>query len=357
MLELLNSSSNFFLIGEVTSGTAAASQLVEKAYDTVWDIAVNPKNGVYAAVTTYATGILALTVMLWSVNFYSELSEGSPKPIAKNLLVLILVTTMLANSGQGMANFTLGMRDFFRGGNTMVMKAVLLGNDFSKTITSLQGYTTYTDQAKKLAEECYTLSGEARNSCYKENRIKAEALLKSVDLPKEWAISFGNNLNSFFKDPLGTTVDGVKSTVSKTYNNVVNTIYTPIMAVVELLMYFMAAAFQQLVEMSLIVTAMLAPIALAQSVLSPDKPAIIAWFSSFFGVILVRFCLNIITALTATMASTAGPENGTLPAAVIFGLLGPLLAFAMGTGGGMAVFNSLTSLASTGVSFAIGKIK
>jgi hypothetical protein len=334
-----------------TGGLDAASTLVQQSYESMWTQALS--GAVYSTVTTYASGIAAFTISVWTVQFYSAMSEGSPKPIAKNLVLAIFIAVMLANGGQAMASSTLGMRDIFRAGNRVVLKGFASGNDFSQKISELKAYSDYSAQAQKLAEECYALTDTARDTCYAQNKAKADALIASVNLPAEWAKSLGGGVNQLFTDPLKAVTTAATTSVNK----VTYALQTPTMLVVEGLMFVMAGAFQHLVEVSMLTTAMLAPIALANSFLSPDKPAIIPWFAAMFGVAFTRFCLNIITGLTAEFAITAGPENGTLTPAITFGLLGPILAFALGSGGGMAVFGALTSVAQTSISFAIGKIK
>jgi hypothetical protein len=64
---------------------------------------------------------------------------------------------------------------------------------------------------------------------------------------------------------------------------------------------------------------------------------------------MAKLSFNIICGLVATLVVNAG-ENDPMIFAFATGLLAPILAMAIAAGGGMAVFNSLSSIARFGLS-------
>jgi hypothetical protein len=63
---------------------------------------------------------------------------------------------------------------------------------------------------------------------------------------------------------------------------------------------------------------------------------------------MVKLSFNIISGLVATLVLNAG-QNDPMIFAFATGLLSPILSLTLAAGGGMAVFNGLSSVASFGV--------
>ncbi|AFZ21981.1 hypothetical protein [Allocoleopsis franciscana] len=107
-------------------------------------------------------------------------------------------------------------------------------------------------------------------------------------------------------------------------------------------------AFQWLVEVSLLLTALLGPLAVGGSLLPVGQKAIFAWLTGFFSVGMVKLCFNIIAGLVASLIVNAGSVDSTIIAFAV-GLLSPILAMALAAGGGMAIFSSLSNIATSGL--------
>jgi hypothetical protein len=107
-------------------------------------------------------------------------------------------------------------------------------------------------------------------------------------------------------------------------------------------------AFQWIVEVSMLLTGLLGPLAVGGTLLPVGQKAIFAWLTGFFSIGIVKLSFNIICGLVATMVVKAG-NNDPMIFAFATGILAPILSLLLATGGGMAVFNSLSSMATFGV--------
>ncbi|MCT7997474.1 hypothetical protein [Laspinema olomoucense] len=116
------------------------------------------------------------------------------------------------------------------------------------------------------------------------------------------------------------------------------------------LLISLSIAFQWIVEISWLLTALLGPLAVGGSLLPVGQKAIWAWLSGFFSVAMVKLSFNIISGLVATLIVKA-EQNDPLIFAFAVGLLSPILAVILASGAGMAVFNSLSSLAKFGLEY------
>ncbi|MEQ8385670.1 MAG: hypothetical protein RH949_25265 [Coleofasciculus sp. A1-SPW-01] len=98
----------------------------------------------------------------------------------------------------------------------------------------------------------------------------------------------------------------------------------------------------------MLLTGLLGPLAVGGSLLPVGNKAIFAWLTGFFSVGMVKLSFNIINGLVAVMVLNAG-DSDPMIFAFATGLISPLLSLALAAGGGMAVFNSLSTLATFGL--------
>ena len=106
-----------------------------------------------------------------------------------------------------------------------------------------------------------------------------------------------------------------------------------------------------IVEATLLLTALLGPLAVATTLLPVGAKPIFAWLASFWGVAITKLSLTIVTGLITTVTYNQGSVQA-LPTAVALGIFAPVIALGMGAGGGMALFTSFTSIIRTGANVA-----
>jgi hypothetical protein len=90
-------------------------------------------------------------------------------------------------------------------------------------------------------------------------------------------------------------------------------------------------AFQWVVEVSLLLTALLAPLAVGGSLLPIGQKAIFAWLTGFFSVGIVKLSFNIIVGLIATVVLNAG-DSDPMVFAFATSILAPILSLALAAG-------------------------
>jgi hypothetical protein len=112
------------------------------------------------------------------------------------------------------------------------------------------------------------------------------------------------------------------------------------MPIVVSVLYWMQIAYQNLLEASLIITALLGPIAVGGSLLPYGPRAVFAWLAGFFSVGFARLCFNIIVGLASVVAT--GSEGGDpFWFALFAGLLAPVLASGLASGAGFVAWTSI----------------
>ncbi|MBD2536384.1 hypothetical protein H6G97_46725 [Nostoc flagelliforme FACHB-838] len=111
----------------------------------------------------------------------------------------------------------------------------------------------------------------------------------------------------------------------------------------------LSAGFQYIIQLSFLLVAYVAPIFLALSLLPFESKPIYAWLSGWLGLTLVLVSYSIIVGVAAS-AIVNQPSTNPLLMQLIQAVFSPLLAVAIGTGGGMSVFTAFTS----GIKFSVG---
>lgn len=114
------------------------------------------------------------------------------------------------------------------------------------------------------------------------------------------------------------------------------------------MLFGVGIAFQWLVEITLLLTALISPLAVAGSLLPLQQRPLFTWLLGFYSVGLCKLFYNIIVGLVAYIlsnnTSSGNPSGGTIIIAIAVGILSPILAVGLAAGGGMATFMSLGSL-------------
>ena len=109
---------------------------------------------------------------------------------------------------------------------------------------------------------------------------------------------------------------------------------------VTLILLALNNAYQWCIEFALLLTALLGPMAVGASLLPYGQKAIFAWLSAIMGCGIAKLSFNIMVGLCAQLVSNA-EQNQPMIFLLFVGLLSPLLASALGAGGGMAASGAM----------------
>jgi hypothetical protein len=292
--------------------TAVALQNeVANAMNKLWDgILLGP---VYGAIATVGGLFAVITLAISLVQVTKELinDEKSYVPYER-LLWWTMVVLLLTNNGSNLANLTLSFRDLIRGTNQLVLEQTVAG------VSLEQGFQ---DATKNIG---YSVSVEnAVANCKSETDLEVQQACL-------------DNLEQKMKEQGGGIFDFLPE--------IGQAISTTIERFMIALMLAISVAFQWLVEVTLILTGLLGPIAVGLSLLPVTQKAIFTWLIAFYSVGLCQLCYNLLIAMLAVLQNEV-PSANRLVFTVSIGLLAPILSIVLASGGGTATFSSLAGLA------------
>ncbi|MEH2009839.1 hypothetical protein [Nostoc sp.] len=330
-------------IDNVLNNGAVTSQSIAEGWNKQWlDLLQNnTSNNLYGALTNLGIFFAVGTLLFFMIQFLKDLiSYEYSRPISA-LIWPFVVVILLSNSGKGsiLSNLTLGLRGFL---NT-VNQQVLVTADANKMYQQALNMSIAEEVTGSFLRPCQSLTGTQQSQCFVSAAEKINILLQ------KYRNTYGVQI---WINKLQTKVDDIrydKGFVSETsFNSLLgSTVQTSIKNFLVSLQY----AFQNLIEATMLLIALLGPIAVGGSLLPVAGKPIFAWLTGFLSIGIAKISFNIIAVLTAAVIVNGPGQNPTadpdLMWFIIFlGILAPILSLLVAAAGGFAVFSGISNTAS-----------
>ena len=327
-------------INETFDSGAATARSMAESWDNQWlDLLQNnTSNNLYGALTNlgvfFAVGTLLFFMMQWLKDvIYSEYS----RPIT-GLIWPFIVVILLSNTGDGsiLSNLTLGVRNFINTVNQQVVATA----DAEQTYQQALNMSLAEEIVGSLLRPCQSLTGEQQTQCF------AKASDQIDNLWQEYRNLYGNRIwIQRLENQVVSLKFGTANLSDTTFNALLgNTAQTSIKNFLISLQY----AFQNLIEATMLLIAILGPLAVGASLLPVAGKPVYAWLTGFFSAGIAKISFNIIAAVTASVIINGPAENPNanpdLMWFIIFlGILAPLLSLGVAGAGGFAVFSAINN--------------
>ena len=347
--------------GATLAGGEEVSQAISDSFDQMWtDVLTGP---LYALINNLGLFFALLTLGFWCIQLYRKLDQPDARGGAADLVFPLIVIFFMASGGQNLANLTLSMRDVINGVNAQVVETVGANLDFQSSLDNLSGYSSARGQVSQLANQCNGITkNEELQLCLNNAQTQAEGLIQSyrASNPAEaWVndiqalaetIALGGGIGGAAG---GAVSGGLDGGVGGAFSGASSGFAAPLLVAAEAVIIAFQGAFQYGIEVSMIVTGLLGPIALGLSFLPFGAKPIYAWLTGFWSLGICKLALNLTTGLVATAVQAAGPSNAdTLVNAIAIGILSPILALGLAAGGGKAIFDGFLAAGRTAVGAA-----
>ena len=331
-------------IDQIIDTGAATSQSIAEGWDKQWlDLLQNnTSNNLYGALTNLGIFFAVGTLLFFMIQFLKDLiSYEYTRPISA-LIWPFIVVVLLSNSGNGsiLSNLTLRVRN-----NVLnaVNQQVVVSADTDNIYQQALNMSIAEEVAGSLLRPCQSLTGEQQSKCFEKAADKVNVLWD------KYRDTYGNKN---WINRLQTKVDNIRygtGIVSETsFNSLLgSTVQTTIKNFLISLQY----AFQNLIEATMLLIALLGPIAVGASLLPVAGKPIFAWLTGFFSIGIAKISFNIIAVQTATVIVNGPGQNANVDPdlmwfIIFLGILAPILSLLVAAAGGFAVFSAISSTAS-----------
>jgi hypothetical protein len=329
----------------------AASNQIAQGWDQAWTNALSgPLYGILARLGLMIAGfVIIFFVFQFARNM---LDDATNRPLAE-LIWPIVIVVFLSNNGALLSGLTLGMRGFINAQNSQILSATTAGLNAQEALNRIASFQSAQAQLSGLQTACDQVrDNTALQSCFDSVKSRADQILQQEanrTIGGAWGLRLREMAQSITSNPAGALVGAGQVAITSS----IRAQSFPAMILTQTILIAAQIAFQHLIEASMLLTALMGPIAMGASLLPFGAKPIWAWLTAFWSVGLCKMALNILSGLIAQSTYQSGPTDiSGLVMPIVLGLLSPILAMAMASGGGLAIFNGMTGAANTVVSLA-----
>jgi hypothetical protein len=328
----------------------ATSNAIAGAWDQVWTTSMS--GPLYGVLSRLGLMIAGFVIIFFVFQFARNmLEDNSNRPISELIWPLVVVL-FLSNNGALLGGLTLGMRGFINEQNSQILSTTTAGINAQQALNRIASFQSAEAQLAGLQSACDQVRDNAAlQSCLDGVKARADQIFQQEanQYGGEWGLRLQQLRDAVTRNPLQAGLDAAGAAAGA----VLRAKSLPYLVIAQTILVAAQVAFQNLIEASMLLTGLMGPIALGASLLPFGAKPIWAWLTGFWSVGLCKMSLNILSGLIAQSSVQAGPLDASgLVMPIVLGVLSPILAIAMASGGGMAIFNGITSAATSVVSIA-----
>jgi hypothetical protein len=345
------------LLAEATNTMTNATGIAENAsnagksaaqvFNNNWLELAGGKSYIYLATVRVSLAFATILIAFWSVPFFNTIiNEGYSKKTIDELVYPLLIVLMLAiNNGSLLSNTSFLFRNASNYVNNQVLSITINGVRIEQAIRQSNMNQSFKQQLSEKVMQCNLQSSveknqegvSLQNACI-QNAI-AEVSKSAKDYNAQNQGNKGNDFNLFstFDDMQKKFKDGAEA-IAKIPAQYVNSAVQGALLVIFLIMQ---TGFVFLIEIAFLINAYIAPIFLALSLLPSQTKLIHVWLSGWLALSLVKISYTLIIGI-ATTSIVNVPDTDPLLLPLLLGVLSPVLALAIASGGAMALFNGLS---------------
>lgn len=351
-----------FLVAEaaaqILQNGVSISQGTTDAWNKQWDSVFH--STLYTAINELAITFAVGSLIFYIVQLFRNMAFEEVSEHLVELAWPMIVIAMLANNAYLTANATLAMREVINKTSTEILSTTLLQVKMEDAIHNAVLRKAIGGQITAQISQCEGLVGEPQKECLLNANAQVQQTIRdfqqNTGIPGSFVTMGAAVEDAFMNNPLvqgtvgaaqsaggavsnGNVLGAAPAAVAGFFGGYLN---STIESVISTILLAFQWAFANILQISMLLTGLIGPLAVAGSLLPFGTKSIYTWVIGFFSLGMAQISYNIIVGVCAVVIVNADitDVDGFL---VIVGLLGPALAMAIATGGGISVFNVITS--------------
>lgn len=339
---------------EVAEDSHWAGELVSSFFKDGWAEIANGQSHIFEATVKVSLFLATILVAFWAIPWINAIvNEGySTKTIDELFYPLLIIFMLALNNGALLSSTCILFYNTANYIDSKILAETVNGIRIGEAIQKVNLDQAHYEILTQKIEQCQELSMNEKNQ-------------NGVDLRT-------GCINSAFKEVTETYANSVKNAnqgegekvdnwfdaekVTKFFNKalaslgkgILDSVNYHILLVVRMILMGFQMAFVFLIEIAAILNVYISPVFLALSLLPGQSKLMHAWFAGWVALGLMKVSYTIIIGIAATAAAKNFDSN-LLWLPILQAILSPILASAIATGGGLALFNGLTSIGAGGM--------
>lgn len=328
-------------VEDIIKSAQFLTQTVNNGFQGAWVELASGSSHIYLVIVQIALAFATVFTAFWSVSFFNTLShEGFTQRTIEQLAPTLIIVLMLG-LGQGAipAGISQALHNAIERTDNLILTQTINGIEIGQGIQAANSNQALQQVLTGKVQACQLLpNSDKDNGQDSQSECIREAVKDVTKVAQE--TKNNNGSGDWFKIDLD-----LKQIAVQPFNEV-------ILAVLEILLSAFQMGFVFLIQICAILNAYTAPLFLALSLLPGQVKLIHAWLSGWLALGLVKISYTIIVGL-ATSVIVNTEQGNVLLLPILQGLLSPILALGIASGGGLALFNGLAGVAGGGVRFLI----
>jgi hypothetical protein len=323
-------------------------EAVQEAWDKHWVDIFQSANGLYLGINQFAAIILVGTFIFFAVGWVKDAIEHGILPALHHVLWVLVIATLLFNNGALLGEITLGIRNIINDQTKVVLEIQIGDVSMIEALNDVVVSQQVKDLIQQEYADCEAKEGQAQVDCFIEAGKRTEKRLEreyrdtgfwSPGVQRLWA-----RIKAITKE----VEENYEGEPNREVNPLVNiflqtVIQTTNQALAQNFLKGWQWAFSSLLELSMLLTGLIGPIAVAGSAMPLQGRPLWAWLIGFFSLGMAKFSYNVIIGLAATVVVSAEAQSQSdFGFLLLIGVLSPILALAIAGGAGMTVFRGVS---------------
>ncbi len=328
----------------IVKSSQKAADIVSGQWDKAWGYQVSSSGAIYQALAHLGLIFALASLMIWAIWLLRNYLDTGHLTFVPELIWPLVVVSFLKDGGAQLAIISVAIRNMINQANSLVLTSVSGGIEIQAAYQQVKNNAAARTQIAALLKQCQGQLGQKQIDCLKTAQEQAKEIVAAYNLSGGWIDDLLTQLGKVVSNPVGEIANGAFAL----FGTIVGAAQE---AGAIVILVSVQVAFQAFLEVSLIFTAMLGPMALGLSLLPVGAKPIYAWLTAMFSVGIAKLCFNIVVGVVATAVVNADTGN-ELWFLIFASILAPFIALGLATGGGMAVWSSITSAGAWGLKVA-----
>lgn len=331
--------------------TAAQQLKASKALDAIWTHVIG--GGAWTGMSQMGAFIAVFTLAFFMFYLMKSWTSSEYDTPISELVWPLIVALLLAGNGKFAGEMALGLRGVINIQIQNVQRSMADTDAVKAKMTEVATTRAGLEKINAEFEQCKTTNDSVKyTACMtrlkqtiNDEQIKTPGvqLLKNLGREVDGAIA---NVQAAVADPGEAISKGVVAVGVK----VTKIVGFPLLLSLKPLISGLAYLYQWLMELAMLATALLLPVALAVS-LMPEHKAIFAWLTAMLSIANAKLCYTVIVAWGAEAMLTDPSQDFVF--LMLTGIGAPFFSLILASGGGLAMYSAMVDVLSVAASAGV----
>lgn len=339
----------------ILENSQEANAASEAAMQRMWEDIFGGSNVLYQTVVAVATGFLGLFFLLTILPILNDAGQYNWRGVGSRFAWIIVVAVLLANNATFTRGLSLGIRGVMNETASFVLDTQFAQITMRDAVNdSLISYDVRA-QIYTFVSDCDSKEGQEQISCFLEGARNAQIMIDE-QLAKYKSPGLARLSNRMLQE-IAELQNRANNNNAVTANvNVLRGSSSALLkggsrAAAGGILKSIQQAFVYGLELSMLLTALLAPLAASASLMPFTPRPIFSWLIAFVGLGFMKFTYNLLVAFCAVWLVTSKQQDaGDIVGLLLMAIASPLIAMSLTAWGGAAILTGISRATATAIS-------